>query len=103
MRGQKTFNDIIRDSGLSGTGRKGRNNTLLSKRNECLAARYYYYGHFKNKCYEDIMRLLMNEFFISPNTIVFLIQDQEEQLQTLKKKAPVLYFFQHNWPHLKWQ
>ncbi len=102
MRGKKFFNEIIKDAGLSVTRGKGRNNSLVSKRNECLAARYFYYGSIKNKYYEEILRLLVCEFFLSPNTISFLIQNLTDQLQSLKQKDPPLYYFQNRWPHMKW-
>jgi hypothetical protein len=102
MRGQKIFDDIIKDTGLSGNTRKGRSNSLITKRNECLAARFYYYGSMKHKCYEEILRLLLSEFFIAPDTISSIIQDSLEQLRLLKKKNPTLYYFQRRWSHLKW-
>jgi hypothetical protein len=102
MRGQKIFNELIRESGLENRTRKGRSNTLLHKRNECLMARYIYYGYIRNKCYEEIVRLLVGEFYLSPVTISALIQEHTEQLQLLKQKAHSLYYFQNRWPHMKW-
>jgi hypothetical protein len=102
MRGQKIFNEMVRDNSLQIQPRKGRNNSLVSKRNECLFDRYYYYGYYKNKCYEDIIRLLVSEFFLSPNTISMLIQNNSEQLRTIKLRCPALYYFQNHWPHMKW-
>jgi hypothetical protein len=102
MRGQKVFNDIIREEGLSNTIRKGRSNTLLYKRNECMIARYYYYGYLKSKVYEEILKLLVSEFFLSPSTIAFQVMEHTEQLQYLKQKGPTLYYFQNRWPHMKW-
>ena len=102
MLGQKVFNAIIKGSKLGVPVRKGRNNSLVSKRNECLIARYYYYGYYKNKCYEEIMRLLVNEFFLAPVTINIIIQNNSEQLQSIKLRAKVMHYFQNHWPHLKW-
>ncbi len=102
MRGQKIFKEIIKENGLLGSIRKGRSNSLLYKRNECMMARYYYYGSVKNKVYEEILRLLVSEFFLSPSTIAFLVQEHTEQLQLLKRNGPPLYYFQNRWPHLKW-
>jgi hypothetical protein len=102
MRGQRIFNEIIKGHSLNTTATKGRNNKLLAKRNECLLARYYYYGHFKNKCYEEILRLLMTEFFLSPGTIINIIQSNTEELQTIRQRVMALYYFQNHWPHLKW-
>jgi hypothetical protein len=102
MRGQKNFNDLIKTEGLHASARRGRSNSLLTKRNECLMARYYYYGTVKNKIYEEIVRLLVAEFFLSPNTLAYLIQGGADQVQMLKRNCPSLYYFQSRWPHLKW-
>ena len=102
MRGQKIFNQIIKDSGITKEHRKGRNNSLVDKRNECLVARYYYYAAIKNKCFEDILRQMVSEFFLSPTTISMIVRGGSDQLQSLKQKAPVIYYFQNNWPHMKW-
>ena len=102
MRGQKVFNTLIKDIGLQAPARKGRNDALVSKRNECLLARYYYYGYYKNKCYEDIIRQLVTEFYLSPATIMAIIQSKTDQVQAIKQRCPVLYYFQNHWPHLKW-
>ncbi len=102
MRGQKLYNEIIKDGGVTSTHRKGRSNSLLHKRNECLIARYYFYGYLKNKSYEETIRLLVAEFFLSPNTIVNLVQTNVGLLQALKDKGPTQYYFVHRWPHFRW-
>lgn len=102
MRGQKVFNDLIKEGGIGGAARKGRSNRLINKRNECLTARYFFYGYFKNHCYEEIVRDLAAEFFLSGATISHIIQENAEQIQLLKQKSPSYHFFQNRWPHLKW-
>lgn len=96
------YNEIIKGNGLGSPVNKGRNNKLINRRNECLLARYYYYGHFKNMLYEETVRKLVSEFFLSPNTIAGIIVDHAEQLQALRQRAQVMFYFQNNWPHLKW-
>jgi hypothetical protein len=102
MRGQKIFNQIIKEEGIAATRCKGRNNSLIARRNECLLARYYYYGHMKKKSYEDILRLLMAEFYVSPSTISYVVQEHVDELRALKGKCPTLYYFNNRWPHIKW-
>jgi hypothetical protein len=102
MRGQKLFNEIIKGSGLNTNARKGRNDKLVTRRNECLLARYFFYGFYKNLTYEDIVRELVMEFFIAPNTIVQIIQNNEDELQAIKHRGVVTHYFQNKWPFLKW-
>ena len=102
MRGQQLFKEIIKDSGIEKIPRRGRNNSLIYKRNECLVPRYFFYATHKNKCYEDILRLLISEFFLSPVTIAKIIEENSEQVKLLKQRDPVFHYFMHRWPHLKW-
>ena len=102
MRGQRTFNEMIKGNSLNKAPRRGRNDKLLNRRNECLLARYFFYGYFKNRSYEEILRDLVAEFFISATTIGHIIQTNEELLITIKQRAKESYYFQYKWPHLKW-
>jgi len=102
MLGQRLFKELTEDRRLGKPAPKGRNNKLVYRRNECLLARYFYYAHFKKLCYEDILRTLIAEFFLSPKTIANIVQNNTEQLLNLKERALVMYYFQNNWPHLKW-
>ncbi len=102
MRGQMVYKDIIKNSGLGTPIQKGRNNKLVTRRNECLLARYYYHGYCKNMCYEEVLRQLVAEFFLSPNTIANIILENTEHLQSLKQRAHLMYYFQNHWPHIKW-
>lgn len=99
MRGQKLFNDVIKnDTEL----RKGRNDALLLKRNDCMLARYYYYGHFKEKCFEEIIQLLVADFFISPLRISRIVQENSEKIKELKDKGVSVYLLQQNYPQYRW-
>ena len=102
MRGQRIFNELIKGHGLGSPIQKGRSNKLVNRRNECLLARYYYHGYYKNLCYEEILRQLVTEFFLSPRTVANIILDHSEQLQALKQRAHVMYYFQSRWPHMRW-
>ena len=102
MRGEKIYQQLVKDNGTKGTVSKGRSDKLVSKRNDCLLARYYYYGHFKNFCYEEILRQLVAEFFLSPKTIISIVQNNTDNLLSFKEQGLVMFYFQRNWPHLKW-
>ncbi len=102
MRGQRIYKEIIKEPGLTNTLQKGRNNALLRKRNECLSARFYYYGQVKHKCFEDTVRSLVNEFYLSPNTVCNIIREHAAYVQHLKQQAPTTSYFQNRWAHLRW-
>ncbi len=99
MRGKKLFNDVIKnDSEL----RKGRNDELLVKRNNCMIARYYYYGYFKEKCFEEIIQLLVADFFISPLRIARIVQENSDKIKELKDKRVSVYLLQQHFPQYRW-
>ena len=101
MRGQKIYKEMIGASRGNGLQR-GRSNSLISRRNECLLARYYYYGFHKDVCYEENLRQLAIEFFLSASTLARIIMNNTDRLQQIKEKAPGVYYLQSHWPHMKW-
>ncbi len=102
MRGRKLFNELLQP-GMAEPVRKGRNDTLQEDRNKCLVARYYYYGHFKGKSYEDILLLLVREFFLSITRINKIVQENAEVVARLKQNNVSLYMLSIKWPHLCWR
>ncbi|MBA3828717.1 MAG: hypothetical protein H0X33_07255 [Taibaiella sp.] len=103
MRGKNSFQEVFDKPLVEKGDKKGRSTGHLARRNECIAHRYYYYGHYSDKRYNAIITLLSEEFFLSVATIPNIIQDNIEALQLLKKRQPSVYFFQARWPHMKWQ
>jgi len=83
----------MKDNGIERIRRKGRNDSLVSRRNECMLARYYYYGYIKNKGYEETIKLLTKEFFLSAYTIGRVILDHTDDVQSLKQKGPTMFIF----------
>ncbi len=102
MRGYRVYQLVQQTDTIAVPARKGRNAQLLSKRNECLLARYYYYAYMKNKSYADVLKLIVMEFYVSEATIAMLVQDYLDDLMALKKKCPTLYYFNRRWPHIRW-
>ncbi len=101
MRGKKVFNDIISEQDDKG-GRKGRNDDLLELRNTCMIARYYYYCKFRSKSFEEILRRMANEFFITPIRISRIIQENIAAIKEMKEKEVSVYHLQATWPQFKW-
>lgn len=102
MRGQRTFEKITQTAGLADNQRIGRSNALVARRNECLLVRCYYWSTEKNKCYEEVIRLLVDEFFISPVTVARLMQRHAKRLAGLRQSPPTSYYLQLRWPHFRW-
>ncbi len=101
MRGQTLFNATLKDK-PDEKNTRGRNRDLLLQRNQCLLSRYYYYGSCKGKYYEEIIQLLVNEFFISAERINRIIAAHTEEIKKMKQDKLSVYALQHCWPHMKW-
>ena len=81
---------------------KGRNPQLLEKRDTCIAERYYYYNHFTTNTYEDILAILVQEFFLSRERIQDILVKQSSHLHKLKDMNCKMLYLKRRWPHLKW-
>jgi hypothetical protein len=102
MRGQKLFNDIIKSELPDRSEHKGRSESLLSKRNNCMLARFYYYGEYRRKNYESIIQLMVAEFFLSPERISRIITQNAAVIRKMKEDHVSKYQLQAGWPQFKW-
>ena len=102
MRGYKIFNELTHNDDTAARIQRGRKSELIDKRNQCLIARYYYHGCMKKKCYEDTVNALVAEFFITPERIVNIIQENGPLLKAMKEDTPTAYSLQTYWPAWRW-
>ncbi len=102
MRGQKLFKNLISEDEAEKSIRRGRNDDLLERRNSCLVARYYYYGRYKGKCFEEILQIMVSEFFLTPSRIVRIIRENIDTIKAIKEKNISVYQLQNAWPQFKW-
>jgi hypothetical protein len=102
MRRLVYFKDVIPQDIIDKTDRSGRSDALLNDRNCCLLARYYYYMRYKEKCYEEILDKLVDEFFLSAIRINRLIQQNVSLVKKLKDNDVSLYQLKNHWPQFKW-
>lgn len=100
MRGSNTlFADIFCEE-PSGKGRK----TCTTLRNECLIDRFYYYSSKTPRpCYNDVINILSDEFFLSPFTIPEIISDNYSILRTVRQNQPSIRNLRDKWKHLVWK
>lgn len=85
------------------TMQKGRNGECIEKRNERLAARYYYYKTFTDKGYTAIIEQLSLEFDLTQETIPRIMQGSlMPVLLKYKNEKPGLAHFRERWHWMKW-
>lgn len=101
MRGQKLFNITLKNDADEQI-RKGRRESLIDMRNNCLIARYYYHGHLSGKCYEDVLTTLVSEFFLSATRIGRILMEHADEIKRLKERKVSMYHLRTCWPQYKW-
>ena len=102
MRGRQLLKGLVRDFDDPQAHKPGRNETLLARRNECLLTRYFYYGYHRKKGYEEIVQLLVAEFFITGERIGRILHQHSKQIIEMREKKISKFHMQVLWPHYKW-
>lgn len=105
MRGSTLFDNIIFEEVIAPKERKGRNNSLHIKRNECLMDRYFYYAKIIGLNYPKTLEELEKEFWLCMSTIPQIMEKPDNQLylRRLKMQQPAKSFFVKKWPHFSWE
>lgn len=102
MRGKKLHTDLFVKPASPEQVKKGRSERLIEKRNECLIARYYYYTVYRGLEYENIIRRLVSEFFLSAKSVIHIINSNTDLVKSYRERELVLHFFQKHWPYMRW-
>ena len=102
MRGQRVLDELVGRPIPAVINQKGRSKKLLAKRNELLLSRFYYYGHYKHLLLPEIIKQLETEFFLAPDTIANVVQENAALIQSLRERGLLLYSFRAKWPYLRW-
>ncbi|PQJ09516.1 hypothetical protein CJD36_019960 [Flavipsychrobacter stenotrophus] len=114
MKGDKAFDsllpepEVVSSVDLFGVvpdapRKPGRIMELAEARNRKLAARLFYYRHFfplvKN---EVVMKLMIQDFDLSPTRIKEVVDTLDVELGKLKAQRPDLEWFRERWPRMVW-
>ncbi len=104
QRGITLFNDLVTTDVLPEKQVKGRDKELITKRNELLLDRLFFYKGIYRWDYAYMLERLSDEFFISERTISDIIEKLDSQLylRNLKLQQPSKNILEKKWPHLKW-
>ena len=110
MKGDKLFNDIVPAAvDLFGEvdpvapKKPGRNMELAIDRDRKIAARLYYYrSTFPLVKNDIIMKLMCQDFHLSPIRIKEVLDELDVELERLKHRKPPLKWFKERWPRMVW-
>ncbi|MBS1526711.1 MAG: hypothetical protein JST19_13725 [Bacteroidetes bacterium] len=86
MRGQNAICSALPSLIKSNPNQKGHRNVHLERRDDALAARFYYHYQLKQKRYEAALLDLEAEFFIVPNVIIQRLALRTDYIKELSKK-----------------
>lgn len=75
--------------------------SAFAKKCELIVARYYFYTS-QNYAYDTVLTKLAEEFFLSTGRIATILQENTEQIKSLRKQQPKSSWFAARWVHLIW-
>lgn len=104
-RGLTLFNNLIEDEApVLEKQQKGRSKALISKRDELLLDRLYFFKKTFRLDYDYVLEVLSGEFFLTEGTIPRLIEKAGNQpyIRTLRISQPERNELEKKWPHLVW-
>ena len=101
-RGQTTLFTNIFITDTPNTDRKGQRNVLIDRRDEALAYRYYFHIEILRKRYDDALKDLENEFFITENVIVQRLTPYADYLRSMKVKNTKPIVMRKKYPWFNW-
>ena len=81
---------------------KGRNTDLLDKRNKAIFYRYYYYIRLCKLRYDEAVRLLAIDFFLTGDTIGKILVKNQEMLAGAAKENLSVDKLDRMFPAYKW-
>jgi hypothetical protein len=105
LRGQRNFTSLFpieTPNVLEIPERKGRSELLLLKRNELLVSRHYYYGKIYRYHYDDLMKVLSDELFLTIRTIQDILQKNNDLLRHVYSSNPDVQVFRDKFPQYVW-
>jgi hypothetical protein len=81
MRGTTALTSLFPSSIEAKSEQKGQRNVHIDRRDDALAARFYFYHHIIRKRYDDILLELEKEFFLTPNVIIQRLAQRTEYMR----------------------
>jgi hypothetical protein len=102
LRGQQSITCRFPTSVVSKPEQKGHRNVHLTRRDEVLTVRFYYYYHLKRMRYDDILLELEKEFFITPDVVVQRLRETGELAKKLVREEFNITQLKKDYPLFMW-
>ncbi|MFN4249284.1 MAG: hypothetical protein ACK4EY_16270 [Flavipsychrobacter sp.] len=82
--------------------RKGRSAELVSRRNEKIADRLYFYRVFGKLEHDTVLRILSAEIDLAAFTIAEIVIEQNDYIKRLKSTGVTIKALKDKWPYMNW-
>ena len=82
--------------------RRGRSTELLSRRNDKIAARFYYYSNIKRYSYRITLEFLSIEFDLRERVVEDSLKSNRETLDKLFSEKPSVAELKRRIPYMVW-
>jgi hypothetical protein len=102
MRGNVALTSLFPSSVETRPDQKGQRSVHLDRRDDALAARFYFYHHIIRKRYDDILLELEKEFFLTPNVIIQRLNLRTEYMKELSRKEVKVNYLRRIFPFYVW-
>ena len=102
MRGNTVLTSMFPTSVEDRLEKKGQRSVHLERRDDALAARFYFYHHFIRKRYDDILLELEKEFFITPDVVIRRLNQRIDYLKELNQKKVKVNYLKKKFPFFTW-
>jgi hypothetical protein len=102
MRGRAPIERIFPTSIESKPEQQGHRNVHLTRRDDAIAIRFYFYHHIKRLRYDDILLKLEIEFYLTPNMLMKRLNDRTDLMKELSKKDTKISNLKKILPYYNW-
>ena len=97
--GNRRRTRTVASSDAAITSRRDR----LEKRNRIMTARYYYWTEIRRRRFDDVMRILSEEFHVEDRTISNALLDFGDYLDGLYKGKKDIRELKKEYPYRNWE
>ena len=102
MRGSNAILSLFPSPIETHPEQKGRRNVHLDRRDDALAARFYFYHHIVRIRYDDILLKLEQEFFITTNVVIQRLNTRTNYMKDLSKQGAQAAYLKKMFPFYVW-
>jgi len=103
MRGQQSLFTGLFSETTAVVKKQRPRNFYLPERNEALLHRYYYHAEINRYRYDDCLKMLEQEFYLTAPRIITVLNDNVNRLSDIVHERPKLVELSKKFPHFAWR